>query len=410
MPAQARRKPAILATMSRTALVLALALVPSLACRDEGLEEDFVGVDTPASQHAPAASCPANAPLLGVAGQTASERFELAWTSNGVESYVDDYLYFVIPDDVLSLLIAVEQGAEYTAINNMAIDGEPFVDLPNAIGEAPFYHWPVEVASITMPISGQTLARGGCLALDPVVYADYAGETGSLHIVTRRGSSAPSLLDVNVFVVGDTVISDTEIDAALAHMGEVYAMGDTAAIGDIAISTIDWPSAYVDAEGEEAAALRAATTTDRPNAINLLLVQDFNEVGTLGIAAGIPGPNGIPGTAASGVMVSVDTHLDGDGETLLTELMGETMAHEVGHQLGLFHTSEDTGTEHDPLDDTSECGLDFDADGDGELTAEECEAAGGRNFMFWTSAEFPQYEMSPLQAMVLRDSVIARPQ
>ena len=130
----------------------------------------------------------------------------------------------------------------------------------------------------------------------------------------------------------------------------------------------------------------------------------------LGIAAGIPGPNGIPGTAASGVMVSVDTHLDGDGETLLTDLMGETMAHEVGHQLGLFHTTEDTGTEHDPIGDTPECDVEYDLDGDGELTAEECEAAGGRNFMFWTSAEFAQFEMSPIQAMVLRDSVIARPQ
>lgn len=394
----------------RLGLTCLLALAPCLACRDDGSEEDFAGVDTPASQQAPAASCPADAPLLGVAGETTSERFELAWTSNGVESYVDGYLYFVIPDDIVSLLIAVEQGAEYTAINNMAIDGEPFVDLPNAIGEAPFYHWPVEVASITMPISEATIPSGGCLALDPVVYADHAGETGSLHIVTRRGAAAASILDVNVFVVGDTAISDADVDAALTHMSEVYEGGGTAAIGDVTISTIDWPSGYVDAEGEEAAALRAATATDRPNAVNLLLVQDFNEVGTLGIAAGIPGPNGIPGTAASGVMVSVDTHLDGDGETLLTDLMGETMAHEVGHQLGLFHTTEDTGTEHDPIGDTPECDVEYDLDGDGELTAEECEAAGGRNFMFWTSAEFAQFEMSPIQAMVLRDSVIARPQ
>jgi hypothetical protein len=44
------------------------------------------------------------------------------------------------------------------------------------------------------------------------------------------------------------------------------------------------------------------------------------------------------------------------------------------------------------------------------MTAEECEALDGRNFMFWTSAyDFGQFEMSPVQAMVLRDSVIARP-
>lgn len=388
------------------AFALALALASGLGCRG-GEDEEYYGVDTPASRHEPDASCPADAPTLGAPDQTTDERVELAWTSNGYESYVDDWLYFVIPDDIRSLLIAVEQGFEVTAINGMAIDGERFVDLPNAIGEAPFYHWPVEVASVTMPISGETIPRGGCLALDPVVFADLGGETGTLHLVTRRGATGASTIDVNVFVVGDTQIDDADVMAALTHMGEVYAGGGAASIGAITISTLDWPDPYVDAEGPEANELRAATSGEA-SAINLLLVQDFNEVGTLGIAAGIPGPNGVSGTAASGVMVSVDTHLDDTGEAILTDLMGETMAHEVGHQIGLFHTSEDTGLEHDPITDTPECGVEFDLDGDGELTAEECEAAGGRNFMFWTSAEFAQFEVSATQAMVLRESVIAR--
>lgn len=341
---------------------------------------------------------------------TTLEQVDLAWISNGYESYVGDYLYFVIPDDILSLLIAVEQGFEYTAINGMAIDGAQLVDLPNAIGEAPFYHWPVEVASVTMPISSDTIPRGGCLAIDPVVYADATGQTGTLHIVTRRGSATASTMDVNVFVVGATTISSSDVMAALAQMSEVYASGSSATIGTVSISTLDWPDPYVDAEGQETAELRALAVSDSPTALNILFVQDFNEVGTLGIAAGIPGPNGISGTAASAVIVSVDTHLDGDGETLLTDLMGETMAHEIGHQLGLFHTTEEDGLGHDGITDTPECGVALDADADGELTAEECEAAGGRNFMFWTSADFGQFEMSPIQAMVLRDSVIARPQ
>jgi hypothetical protein len=387
---------------------LALLLVSLvLGCR--GGEEEFYGVDTPASHHEPDPSCP-DAPVLGAPDSTSTDHFNLTWTGNGYESYVDDYLYFEIPDDVLSILIAVEHDAEITAINGMAIDGERFVDLPNAIGEAPFYHWPVEVATVTMPISSETSARGGCLALDPVVYADVAGQTGELHIVTRRGSSTASAIAVNVFVVGGTEIAEAEIMAALQHMSEVYETGGAASIGDVTIATLDWPQAYVDAEGEEANALRASAVGDDPSALNVLFVQDFNEVGTLGIAAGIPGPNGISGTAGSAVMVSVDSHLDADGASLSTELMGETMAHEIGHQVGLFHTTEEDGQAHDPITDTAECGVDFDYDGDGELTAEECESAGGRNFMFWTSAEFGQYEMSAIQSAVLRDSVIARPQ
>lgn len=393
--------------------LLALALLAGAACRDpeggDGAGEYEHGVDTPASAHPPAASCPPGAPVLGSAG--ANEQVNLTWASNGAESFVDDYLYFVIPDDILSLLIAVEHGAEYTALNHMAIDGEPYVDLLNAIGEPPFYHWPVGVAAVTMPISAETIPRGGCLAVDPVVYADVAGETGVLHLVSRRGPSQPSEIDVNVFVVGDTAIAESDVMAAVARMGEVYVQGGTATIGDVAFATLEWPRAVVDSEGQEADALRALTTDVDPGAINLLFVQDFTEVGTLGIAAGIPGPNGVTGTAASAVMISVDSHLDGDGETVLTDLMGETLAHEVGHQLGLFHTSESDGLEHDPIDDTLECGAEHDLDGDEELTAEECEASGGRNFMFWISAEtFGQFEMSPTQARILRDCVIARPQ
>ena len=394
-------------------VVLTLALALPLACAgdDDEEEEDYAGVDTPASRHEPAASCPASAPVLGSAGTTRVDHFDLAWRSNGYESYLDDYQYFVIPDDILSILIAVEQGAEYTALNGMTIDGEWLVDLPNAIGEAPFYHWPVEVASVTMPISNETAAHGGCLALDPVAYADASGQTGELHIVTRRGDSSASSIDVNVFVVGSTDIAEADVMAALTRMSEVYAGGGAATIGNVSIATLDWPDPYVDSEGAEANELRATAIGDDPGALNLLFVQDFNEVGTLGIAAGIPGPNGISGTAASAVMVAVDTHLDAEGSALLTDLMGETMAHEIGHQIGLFHTSEGDGVGFDPITDTPECTSDFDLDGDDELTAEECEAADGRNFMFWSSSdEFGQFEMSPIQSAVLRDSVIARPQ
>jgi hypothetical protein len=392
--------------------LLVLALVASASCRADDDEAGLYeyGVDTPASAHAPATTCPSGAPTLGSPDATTLEQFDLSWVSNGYESYVDDYLYFVVPDDILSLLIAVEHGSEYTAINGMALGGARLVDLPNAIGEAPFYHWPVEVASVTMPISSDTLPQGGCLAIDPVVYADATGQTGTLHIVTRRGSSTASTMDVNVFLVGDTAIAQADVMAALTRMSEVYAGGNAATIGEVSIAAIDWPDPFVDSEGLEADELRALTVSDSPTALNILFVQDFNEVGTLGIAAGIPGPNGISGTAASAVMVSVDTHLDGDGETLLTDLLGETMAHEMGHQLGLFHTTEEDGSGFDGITDTPECGVELDTDGDGELTAEECEAADGRNFMFWTSADFGQFEMSPIQAMVLRDSVIARPQ
>ena len=66
----------------------------------------------------------------------------------------------------------------------------------------------------------------------------------------------------------------------------------------------------------------------------------------LGVSAGIPGAAGVHGTRASGVVVSIR-----DDATLL----GNVIAHEAGHFLGLFHTTEVFGRESDPLEDTPVC-------------------------------------------------------
>lgn len=70
--------------------------------------------------------------------------------------------------------------------------------------------------------------------------------------------------------------------------------------------------------------------------------------GILGISGGIPGPMVIDGTPRSGVAIAVDsTQAPGSPG------VAKVTAHELGHYLGLFHTSEQNGG-HDPLPDTEE--------------------------------------------------------
>ena len=69
--------------------------------------------------------------------------------------------------------------------------------------------------------------------------------------------------------------------------------------------------------------------------------------GVGGIAGGIPGPPLWPGTVNAGVAVALSAAM-GSADTL-----AHIMAHEGGHWLGLFHTSEITGTT-DQLPDTPE--------------------------------------------------------
>jgi hypothetical protein len=63
----------------------------------------------------------------------------------------------------------------------------------------------------------------------------------------------------------------------------------------------------------------------------------------------LPGVSAFHGTTGAGLVFS-SVNLDGGGAD-----MGQTMAHEIGHFLGLRHTSEHGGAAHDPITDTPEC-------------------------------------------------------
>ena len=116
----------------------------------------------------------------------------------------------------------------------------------------------------------------------------------------------------------------------------------------------------------------------------------------------------------NGVLISLSAHAS--GTTLDSQLLGETTAHEMGHQLGLFHTTEKWGTEFDIISDTAECSKSSrDYDRNGKMSAEECEGYGGKNVMFWTpwnpasrSAGKKQETLSSHQQHVLKYSPIAK--
>jgi hypothetical protein len=201
--------------------------------------------------------------------------------------------------------------------------------------------------------------------------------------------------------------TDPQFQQAVAAMTGIFA-GAGITVG---------PLTYVDLTGaaatelaivddlDELAQLFATANDSQDGAVHIFLSEQVNlreGFTLLGISAGLPGPPSFPGLGHSGVAVALAFLQEDVG------VFAETLAHEAGHFLGLFHLSENDGTQHDPLLDTPECSSDFDTNQDGRISGSECTSRGADNLMFWTSAAVPQRKLTNDQRFVLMRNPMVR--
>ncbi len=191
-----------------------------------------------------------------------------------------------------------------------------------------------------------------------------------------RSLSSGQLL-VNVFYVGEVGEDQTTRDVIGTALNNMRSLFSNGAHITLSISEHDIEGPVLLPSPLEGSEFYLANTGSVISpALNIFIGGDIEGLSeeqgaeTLGLSAGIPGPP-IP-SQRSAVAISIFAGAGPDGiySSEDVRILGETIAHESGHYLGLFHPVDfggNTVVANDPLGDTTTCSFITECVGDIEL-------------------------------------------
>ncbi len=222
--------------------------------------------------------------------------------------------------------------------------------------------------------------------------------TTAVKMVLRTGA-VRSILPIRPIFTGTRFDSD-DIEGAMTELATVLNSHGLQIALSPTLHVTDSQFRAVKPDFESPTVRRLAEFGDA-NVINVFFIEEILDDLNLGIAARIPGTFGIH--PLNMVMVSLEQHSMMGTNDLKNENIALTTIHEIGHLVGLFHTTEKTGRKFDPLDDTPKCDEPI-----YEASVWTCdESQGVKNIMFWQSTS-DQNQLSPSQIHIFRYSPIAR--
>ncbi len=220
-------------------------------------------------------------------------------------------------------------------------------------------------------------------------------------VVVRTTPPSPGRIDLALHFTGsggltaDAASRSPVLADVLARVGGIFADAGIV-VGDVAFADLADGAALRTlvlepplCEGDDLAALMERGRSDR---VNVFFVDRF-ECGAigpflLGLSPGIPGVPWAGGTRSSGIVVA------GTFLSTTPERLAVTIAHELGHHLGLFHSQENDrfgAALYDNIADTDE-------------------APGSReNLMFFDVSRISREALSPGQAATLQRGPVVLP-
>jgi hypothetical protein len=290
------------------------------------------------------------------------------WFDLPVERNTQWQFITVQPGEVGLVLYATVQDPGFkVSFEVRGPSGEPIAchrcEDPPAVGEEKESHGNVQIPSTDRPgnelhagtYSFRVIARripDGSNHGDPSTIADV--------LAAVRGLAADEVryvLDLN-FVY----LPDIPLNAAIAQSTPEFASLLTQVsqriaplgfeLGTITHVDLDRPEfTHLSSWAEAGQLLRTSAQVGRSRALNVFCVgifdEDFLNVG--GLSGGIPGA-AVNGTQDSGIAIRIAPSYPN-----FIEAYAPLIAHEIGHYIGLYHTTEANLERADPLSDTPRC-------------------------------------------------------
>jgi len=339
-------------------------------------------------------SCPSGLPALGASGEVLVEAGTTQFAFDESSGWsCSEPIFLQVAPGTQGLSFRVS-GTPYLA-DLVGPGGNPTLDLPlqplpmeidglidiveqGLSAEPPWgYGFTGENAQIQWPMSPASTPQVGCTAIRLALSEDQDGLEMDWEAVVNR-VPAPTRVDVHAVRSAGAQISEAEVMDAIAHAFGYFDAAAGLQLGDLTFQSISnaWDS--VDIVNGAPALFATGSGGPTGESVQVYFIRDIADSGVIGLSGGIPGALAAAGKPSSGVMVET---LWTDGEPDYLAQLGLDIAHEVGHFLGLRHTTEIDGSNgwtHDRLTDTAEC---ENGGSDDAISPGECPAAS-ENVMF----------------------------
>lgn len=267
-----------------------------------------------------------------------------------------------------------------------------------------------------LPSSTAALPLAATYTVMPVKLPPASAEPVTLSTWVKRGLTGPAVpavqeLPVSIVIAGTT--GSEGLEAPVAELTRIWRRAGIEVVASfIHLGAREPVSVTVDpALGSDSPMVGQALGFSEhapAGTLALVVMADLalpgSDLGLWALSGSIPVPP-MQGTARSGVVVSA-AFLRRDAT-----LGGQILAHEVGHALGLYHTTERPllggAPIHDQLADTAACPASADRNGDGFLEAGECGGHDAGNLMFWGTPRGATV-LTPEQGAMARRSPLVR--